>query len=462
MNEEVRHDGMESENRSEANHDAIYYRTKSSGSLVFCMFTDNPGINSSEKFTASQSGIGCSSTSSTSSTFSLEKLENVVRIPNKPRLSIDASARATDGIRLSPEFLDTLSIPKKDDNVIRQLSDANRLFSTFGPYFDSFYGVSALERLRNGSLRRRLLAQEPDLTKPTTSNEAASSMQNDAEQEHGTAFRPFRRTRLGDFPSTQSLFEMNDLPSAMSTSSQFEEFRRKESFHEEKFSSSSGFQTPTTALGAAFQDFSLGKSAFNPVLSNRHHQHKTGYRISDLLDDTPRNLRRSADWTTDMKSFPSTEAATGEGGAVVPPKIHRVPIKLIQHSASNIDLPSSSRSVSFSASETDNRFSPMKEEIIDEIMESPSSPQAKHARSQAFGQSHGLNIMFSIFRRPLDHQRGCPISHLRSAFLYLQFCQFIRLQTHGRPNSQSAEANRRAHCRFMSSCDAECKWIRRS
>ncbi|PAV65689.1 hypothetical protein WR25_17208 isoform E [Diploscapter pachys] len=196
-----------------------------------------------------------------------------------------------------------------------------------------------------------------------------------------SAFRPFRRTCLGDFPSTQSLFEMNDLPSAMSASSQFEEFRRKESFHEEKFSSSSGFQTPTTALGAAFQDFSLGKSAFNPVLSNRHHQHKTGYRISDLLDDTPRNLRRSADWTTDMKSFPSTEAATGEGSAVVPPKIHRVPIKLIQHSASNIDLPSSSRSVSFSASEPDNRFSPMKEEIIDEIMESPSSPQAKHART---------------------------------------------------------------------------------
>lgn len=37
-----------------------------------------------------------------------------------------------------------------------------------------------------------------------------------------------------------------------------------------------------------------------------------------------------------MKGFPSTEAATGEGSAVVPPKIHRVPIKLIQHSASSI------------------------------------------------------------------------------------------------------------------------------
>lgn len=65
-------------------------------------------------------------------------------------------------------------------------------------------------------------------------------------------------------------------------------------------------------------------------------------------------------------------------------------------------------------------------------------------------RSHSLftNIMFSILRRPPDHQCGCPISHFRPAFLHLQFCQFIRLQAHGWSNSQSTEANRRAHCKL--------------
>ncbi|VDM73855.1 unnamed protein product, partial [Strongylus vulgaris] len=110
------------------------------------------------------------------------------------------------------------------------------------------------------------------------------------------------------------MFDQNDI----STISARLEHIKNEFFagNDKPFSSISGFQTPTTALGAAMQDLNM-KSAFAPVSPksrSTHHRgvsHKSGYRISDLLHDDP-VFRKSEEFTSADK------------------KIHRVPIRLVQ------------------------------------------------------------------------------------------------------------------------------------
>ncbi|RCN41599.1 hypothetical protein ANCCAN_12428 [Ancylostoma caninum] len=176
-----------------------------------------------------------------------------------------------------------------------------------------------------------------------------------------SAFLPYR-SRLA-FGSSQSVYDQNDI----STISARLEHIKNEFFagNDKPFSSMSGFQTPTTALGAAMQDLNM-KSAFAPVSPKSrpvHHRgvsQKSGYRISDLLHDDP-VFRKSEEVTLSEK------------------KVHRVPIKLVQ-SSSTQDL---------SSSRQRNDFGPLSEQhetpiLEDQEMDSPTSPQAKHAKTMSF------------------------------------------------------------------------------
>ncbi|VDO94482.1 unnamed protein product [Heligmosomoides polygyrus] len=228
---------------------------------------------SNESFSSSVS----TTSSSSSSHFSVE---NVVHFPNKPRLSIDASARASNAIRLSPGFLEA-------------------------------------------------------------------------------AFLPYR-SRL-QFGSSQSVFDQNDF----STISSRLEHIKKEFFAggDKPFASMSGFQTPTTALGAAMQDLNM-KSAFAPVSpKSRSSQHRgvsqrSGYRISDLLHDDP-VFRKSEELSMETK-------------------VHRVPIKLVQASSTQ-DISALNRLRADFGTLSEQEEVPEPE---DQLMDSPTSPDAKHAKSR--------------------------------------------------------------------------------
>lgn len=269
---------------------------------------------SNESFSSSVS----TTSSSSSSHFSVE---NVVHFPNKPRLSIDASARASNAIRLSPGFLEAVATCSKDDDVSRRIHEATRRYNHFGAeVFERFReelgaGPNTYERLRHNSVRRRLtkVDSNDDSGRATTSSEASSLCDFPIDDEP-TAFLPYR-SRL-QFGSSQSVFDQNDF----STISSRLEHIKKEFFAggDKPFASMSGFQTPTTALGAAMQDLNM-KSAFAPVSpKSRSSQHRgvsqrSGYRISDLLHDDP-VFRKSEELSMETK-------------------VHRVPIKLVQASS---------------------------------------------------------------------------------------------------------------------------------
>ncbi|KAL6728170.1 hypothetical protein Aduo_009970 [Ancylostoma duodenale] len=310
-----------------------------------------------------------SSVSTTSSTSSSHfSVENVVHFPNKPRLSIDATARATNAIRLSPGFLEAVATCSKDDDVSRRIHEATRRYNHFGAeVFERFReelgaGPKTYERLRHNSIRRRLTKADSndDSGRATTSSDASSVCDFPVDDEP-TAFLPYR-SRLA-FGSSQSVYDQNDI----STISARLEHIKNEFFagNDKPFSSMSGFQTPTTALGAAMQDLNM-KSAFAPVSPKSrpvHHRgisQKSGYRISDLLHDDP-VFRKSEETTLSEK------------------KVHRVPIKLVQ-SSSTQDL---------SSSRLRNEFGPLSEQhetpiLEDQEMDSPTSPQAKHAKTMSF------------------------------------------------------------------------------
>lgn len=110
-------------------------------------------------------------TSSVSSSFS--SVENVIHLPNKPRLSIDATARATNTIRLSPGFIETgnpcpgqeptvsVASSSRDDPVSRRIHEATTNYNLFGSQFFKRFrdelasSSNTYERLRANSLRRR-------------------------------------------------------------------------------------------------------------------------------------------------------------------------------------------------------------------------------------------------------------------------------------------------------------------
>ncbi|XGW16932.1 hypothetical protein V3C99_001955 [Haemonchus contortus] len=317
---------------------------------------------SNESFSSS-----VSTTSSSSSTHHFS-VENVVHFPNKPRLSIDATARASNAIRLSPGFIEAVATCSKDDDVSRRIHEATRRYNHFGAeVFERFReelgaGPNTYERLRHNSIRRRLtkVDSNDDSGRATTSSEASSVCDFPADDEP-TAFLPYR-SRL-PFGSTQSVFDQNDF----STISSRLEHIKQEFFAgtDKPYASMSGFQTPTTALGAAMQDLNM-KSAFAPVSPKTRPTHRgvhqrSGYRISDLLHDDP-VFRKSEEFT-------STET-----------KVHRVPIKLVQaNSTQDLTLINRLRNDFGTLSEQEETV-----EAEDQLMDSPTSPDAKHARTMSF------------------------------------------------------------------------------
>ncbi|PIO58967.1 zinc finger, C2H2 type, partial [Teladorsagia circumcincta] len=107
--------------------------------------------------------------------------------------------------------------------------------------------------------------------------------------------------------------------------------------------------------------------AFAPVSPKTRPSHhrgvpqRSGYRISDLLHDDPL-FRKSEEFT-------STET-----------KVHRVPIKLVQaNSTQDLSLINRLRNDFGTLSEQEETV-----EAEDQIMDSPTSPDAKHARTMSF------------------------------------------------------------------------------
>ncbi|KAK6019576.1 hypothetical protein OSTOST_14783 [Ostertagia ostertagi] len=152
----------------------------------------------------------------------------------------------------------------KDDDVSRRIHEATRRYNHFGAeVFERFReelgaGPNTYERLRHNSIRRRLtkVDSNDDSGRATTSSEASSVCDFPVDDEP-TAFLPYR-SRL-PFGSTQSVFDQNDF----STISSRLEHIKQEFFAgtDKPYASMSGFQTPTTALGAAMQDLNM-KSMF--------------------------------------------------------------------------------------------------------------------------------------------------------------------------------------------------------
>ncbi|CAI4231128.1 unnamed protein product [Auanema sp. JU1783] len=363
-----------------------------------------------------------SSTSSSTTTFSVE---NVVHLPNKPRLSIDATARATNSIRLSPGFLEAVASGSNDDEISNRIHEATRCYNQFGAQFferfrEELNGTSAAyDRLRTNSLRRRLSKMDSadDSGRATTSSDTSSLSDLQLEEESTGAFSPFR-SRLSAFPSSQSLFESHEFPSVTSRLEQLQ----KDFFEypHKAFSTLSGFQTPTTALGAAFQDLNM-KSAFAPV-SGKIRQNPprapeeavpttsalptrstTGYRISDILQTDP-PYRSSSNPT-----MPSTSSTLGNSFG----KVHRVPIKLVTSDISSTEGEGCS---------SDNRSETRPEANSDYDMDIPTSPLAKHAR-----RSSAFPLTINVETQSATSDLPSSISSSVNSFVY-------------QPNSFSQEA----------------------
>ncbi|CAI5445119.1 unnamed protein product [Caenorhabditis angaria] len=265
-----------------------------------------------------------SSSSTTTSTSSIRSSrERLFHIPNKPMLSIDPSARALSHVYLSPNFLESASSFTSEDNnfaspsssskiddnnedVSRRIREATQSFNQFGSeFYNNFLDLSnsqrSYERMRVNSSRRKLDTFGPDDASSSTSS---SSIFNHSDSHHPTAFSPYTVRHQ----STQSLFQPTTTLSSLDRIEKIKNDFFAES--QKPFTSFSGFNTPTTALGAAFRDLDV-KSAFIPVTQRTH----TSHLISNILDSDSR------------KSSAGT--------------VRNVPIRLI-HSASNFDIASSS------------------------------------------------------------------------------------------------------------------------
>ncbi|ETN71269.1 hypothetical protein NECAME_14310, partial [Necator americanus] len=141
----------------------------------------------------------------------------------------------------------TVATCSKDDDVSRRIHEATRRYNHFGAeVFARFReelgsGPKTYERLRQNSVRRRLtkVDSNDDSGRATTSSDTSSVCDFPGDDEP-TAFLPYR-SRLPPFGSSQSVYDQKTSPR----------------FPHEPFSSMSGFQTPTTALGAAMQDLNM-------------------------------------------------------------------------------------------------------------------------------------------------------------------------------------------------------------
>ncbi|CAI2349314.1 unnamed protein product [Caenorhabditis sp. 36 PRJEB53466] len=323
-------------------------------------------------------------TSSSSSAVLRASRERLVPIPNKPLLKIDPSARASSHVYLSPSFLQSASssVSSENDDVSQRIHEATRSFNQFGSqFFESFQELSrtksAYERLKENSLRRKLESRFAGDDNETATTSTSSLFDRHASE--FSAFTPYRNTA---YESTQSLFQ----PST-SMNDRIEQI--KNDFfaeHQKSFSSLSGFNTPTTALGAALQGLNM-KSAFAPVRSSRSNltDPNRTHLISDILKEDPADRLKG---------------------------IRNVPIRLI-HSASNFDIASSS---SVDSGHQDH------ESIVieDADMDSPTSPQVKRpAKNDYFSRDDCQPLTVNV--ESVSSTSDLPSSISSSSFVYQNF-----------------------------------------
>lgn len=253
-------------------------------------------------------------------------------------------------VHLSPSFIQSASssLSSENDDTSQRIHEVNRHFNQFGSQvYDILSNTSSkYERMKANSARRKMQFQEDSGTASTSSSSSVFDRQNDF-----SAFTPYRNTA---FDSTQSLFQ----PSS-SMNERIEQIRNDFfAEHQKSLQSLSGFNTPTTALGAAFQDLNM-KSAFAPVrrsLDTRRGVGGGGHFISDILKEEPFGSTTSVN----NKDFDRMNV------------IRNVPIRLI-NSTSNFDIASSSSGDSGHQA-NDDRESFV---VEDADMDSPTSPLIK-------------------------------------------------------------------------------------
>ncbi|CAB3403394.1 unnamed protein product [Caenorhabditis bovis] len=272
--------------------------------------------------------------------------ERLVHIPNKPLLSIDPSARASSHVYLSPTFLQSASSAcEENDDISRRIREATQSFNQFGSQFyesvlELSKGSTAYERLKANSLRRKLENEPPVGDGGCPQHKNMKQCLNSHSTVLAAPFSPYRQNA---YDSTQSLNVAERLERIRS------EFLAEHQ-SEQPFTAFSGFNTPTTALGAAFQDLNM-KSAFAPVASrnriNFDIPRRGGHLISDILKPEPTVVRN-------------------------------VPIKLI---SSNIDIAS-----------TSSVDSGHQDDHMNTSMDSPTSPVVKKQALSAKPSNEPLSV----------------------------------------------------------------------
>uniref|UniRef100_A0A8R1HU59 C2H2-type domain-containing protein n=1 Tax=Caenorhabditis japonica TaxID=281687 RepID=A0A8R1HU59_CAEJA len=352
---------------------------------------------------AAASSSTSSSTTTTTTSSSSASARRFVPIPNKPILSIDPSLRASSHVYLSPSFIQNASssVSSENDDVSQRINEATRSFNQFGSqFYETFRELSntssAYERLKANALRRKLQTEKFRNFADEDSGTATTSTSSlfDRRASEFSAFQPYRNTA---FESTQSLFQ----PSTSMNNERLEQL--KNDFfadHRTSLSSFSGFNTPTTALGAAFQDMNM-KSAFAPVRSRTStiDSRKSGHYISDILKPEDRC----------STSSPSKERLNNV--------IRNVPIRLI-HSTSNFDI------ASLSSGDSGHQANEDHESIVieDADMDSPTSPLVKKAaRNDYFGSKDEEPLTVNVESVSSTSDLPSSISSSVNSFVYQNF-----------------------------------------
>ncbi|KAF8358121.1 klf-1 [Pristionchus pacificus] len=307
----------------------------------------------------------------------------LIRMPNKPHLSIDASARAANIVKLSPGYIETTtsssSTASSQDDATRRILEVTQQYSAFGTKVLEMMGQAsdvpslADQQLRFAATSSRQLRKPysdclparvrlticgPQLdrllgvTSPhyrTSTRFQSTVFQTDSTDDSGRATTSSDTSSICDFDEPSGAFSVYRRPSQpnpgdLSSSSgifdsglDFASMQhRMDAIRADFFNRTasmgmlSGFQTPTSSLGSALQELTMG-GAFSPLRSSFRAEHpslarSSSFGVNDILQDT---LRHCAS----MSNINVPPATT--------PKVHRVPIKIV-HQRSSEEIPSTS------------------------------------------------------------------------------------------------------------------------
>ncbi|GMR44128.1 hypothetical protein PMAYCL1PPCAC_14323, partial [Pristionchus mayeri] len=252
---------------------------------------------------------------------------SMIRMPNKPHLSIDASARANNIVKLSPGYIETTaassSSANSQDDATRRILEVTQQYSAFGTKIMEMMGQApdvqslADQQIRFSRQQLRKTDSTDDSGRATTSS--TSSICDFDEPGAFSVYRRPSQPNLGDISSSGGLFS-SGLDFSSSMQRQMDEIRAAFFNRTSSMSLLTGFQTPTSSLGNAFQDLNMG--AFSPLRSSFRAEQPslsrtTSFGVNDILQDS---LRHSASMSN-ISAPPTSTTAT--------PKEHRVPIKIV-------------------------------------------------------------------------------------------------------------------------------------